>query len=134
MRLLSTSPKINKMTDFTDLKKSYPKRAIGNAYSWPEAHVQVQRRLKEGHTWETMLEGTKAYCEAARACGDYGTCFVKQASTFYGPKLHFLDEYETETQAIEYKRRTPEVVSEEQRKRDADKAIAQMDELARRRG
>ena len=110
---------------FNQLKAEYPKRAKGCGYGWPKAFICIQERMKV-HSFESILEGTKAYCAGTKACGDYGTEFVKQASTFYGPGLHFLDEYETDDVEEVREYRQPEEYTEEQRKIDREKAVAQM--------
>jgi len=112
------------------LKAEYPKRAKGKAYGWPEAFKQLQMRFKEGHDFETILQGTKDYCAACRISGDYGSEFVKMASTFYGKQLCFLDEYELEDAVPEVRYRKPEELSD--RQRQADILAFQRDPLIRR--
>lgn len=99
---------------FSQLKQAYPKRSKGKAYAWPAAFKQLQNRLREGHSFEDILQGTKDYCAATKLSGDYGSEFVKQASTFYGPGLHFLDEYETEDPTPEVVYRRPVELTPEQ--------------------
>ena len=111
---------------FEQLKAAYPKRSKGKCYGWPDAFKKIQLHFRDGHSFETILQGTKDYCAASKLSGDYGTEFIKQASTFYGPQLCFLDEYELEEAVPEVKYRKPEELTEEQRKRDAEKAVAQM--------
>ena len=100
------------------LKAEYPKRSRGKAYGWPDAFKQLQKRFSEGHTFEDILQGTKDYCSASKLSGDYGTEFIKMASTFYGSGLHFMDEYETEDAIPEVKYRRPQELSDEQRQAD----------------
>ena len=116
----------------TQLKKAYPKRSRGKAYGWPDAYRQLQKRLAEGHSFETILQGTKDYCAATKLSGDYGTEFVKQACTFYGPQLCFLDEYELEDAAPEVVYRRPEIRTKEQQSEDARQGDAQLADLQKR--
>jgi hypothetical protein len=103
---------------FTQLKQAYPKRSKGKAYAWPAAFKQLQMRLREGHSFEDILQGTKDYCAATKLSGDYGSEYVKQASTFYGPGLHFLDEYETEDPTPEVVYRRPRELTAEEKQRE----------------
>lgn len=113
------------------LKEAYPKRAKGNAYAWPAAFKQCEKRMSEGYSFDELLEGTKNYCAGTKADGSYGTCYVKQASTFYGPDLHFLDEFETEdaTATAEPVYRRPEQISPEQLAEDRRKGEEQLKRL-----
>ena len=97
------------------IKTAYPKRAIGCSYEWPKAIQQMQQRMREGHSFDDLLEGAKNYCLAAKQCGNYGSEYVKQASTFFGPGLHFLDEFEV---GEEFVPRQPEVVTNEMKVED----------------
>lgn len=67
----------------------YPKRPGNNrAKAWE----QWSARLAQGETEEAMLAGARAYaayCAARKTEPE----FVKMASTFFGPKRHFLDDY-----------------------------------------
>jgi hypothetical protein len=104
--------------DFKALKAEYPKRARGRGYEWPKAFLQIKKRLAEGHSFDDIMRGTKDYCAASKISGDYGTEFIKMASTFYGPGLHFLDEYELEEPTPEIRYRRPQELTEEQRTAD----------------
>lgn len=58
-------------------------------------------RLKQGDTLEAMEAGQtryKAYCVHQ---GMIGTCYVKQASTFFGPDGHFEEEWALPEEAKE---------------------------------
>ena len=94
------------------IKNAYPKRGIGCNYEWPKAIQNMQQRMREGHSFADILAGTKNYCLASKQCGNHGSAFVKQASTFFGPGLHFLDEFEV---GEEYKPRQPKEYTEEDR-------------------
>ena len=112
--------------DLNVLKETYPKRAKGKAYGWPKAFTEIQKRIKEGHSWGDILQGTKDYCAATKLSGDYGTEFIKMASTFYGVGLHFLDEYEFEDAVPEVRYRKPQELTEEQKAEDIRKWEEQM--------
>ena len=75
------------------LKNEYPKRAGG--HGWGHARVRVLARIKEGHAFEQIKDGTSRYRHYCTNAGISGTEFVKQAQTFYGPGLWFLDDYDT---------------------------------------
>lgn len=80
-----------------DFKLRYPKRAGG--YDWEGAKKAWRARLREGHTWEQLLDGAdryRAYCEAA---GKIGTEIVMMPKTFCGPGKRFLEELELPTDA-----------------------------------
>ena len=115
---------------FSQIKQEYPKRAKGCGYGWPDAFRQAQTRMKEGHSFADLLDGTKNYCAGSKACGNYGTEYIKQASTFYGPGLHFMDEYETEDVEEEREYRKPEVYTDEAKAEDAKKAVEEMAQYA----
>ena len=53
------------------LKAAYPKRAIGCSYEWPKAIQNIQQRIREGYSFDDILEGTKNYCTASKQCGDF---------------------------------------------------------------
>jgi len=108
------------------LKAEYPKRARGKGYGWPEAIDKLDGGMLKRYGFEVVLQGTKDYCAAARISGDYGTEFIKMASSFYNQK-GFLDEYELEDAIPEVKYRRPAELSPEERKQDAERAVAQMD-------
>lgn len=74
------------------LKREYPRRAGGQG--WGKARAGCLARIKEGHTWEKILRGTQGYGHHCTATGICNTGFVKQAATFYGPGLWFLDDYD----------------------------------------
>ena len=116
---------------FKQIKEAYPKRSKGKGYGWPDAFKKIQERMSEGHSFEDILEGTKNYCAGTKLSGDYGTEFVKQASTFFGPGLHFLDEYETEDPEEVREYRKPEVYTDEMRQIDAKKAEENLAKLMR---
>ena len=114
---------------FDQIKAAYPKRGKGCNYGWPQAFKLIQGHMKDGHSFETILKGTQDYCTGSKLCGNFGTEYIKQASTFFGPGLHFLDEYETEDVEEVRTYRQPEEYSDEQRKADADKAWRELNKL-----
>ena len=113
------------------LKAAYPKRSKGKAYGWPAAFKQLQKRFQEGHTFEDILQGTKDYCAATKLSGDYGTEFVKQACTFYGQQLCFLDEYELEDPTPEVVYRRPQELTPEEQERERKKGEENLAKLMR---
>jgi hypothetical protein len=74
-------------TDFATLKAIYPKRAGANP--WGRALKACRARLKEGCSWEGILEGARRYQAFCHAIGKEGTEYVLQAATFCGPEKHF---------------------------------------------
>lgn len=75
--------------EFVDFKLVYPSRA--GDQGWRRAHRAVRARLSDGYSWNEILEGTKRYAAFIAASGKEGTEYVKQAATFLGPDLHFLE-------------------------------------------
>lgn len=80
------------LPEFDDLKRIYPKRA--GSSNWKKAQGACNARLKAGHTWDEILDGAKRYASFCEATDITGTQFVKQAATFCGPELHFLEPWE----------------------------------------
>lgn len=76
---------------FCRARSAYPKRDGGQ--NWRQAQKAWNARIVEGHSVAELLAGTLAYAEYARRTGKEGTPYVKQASTFYGPDKHFLDDW-----------------------------------------
>lgn len=70
----------------------YPKRAGGNSKA--AARKAWNARVKSGVDPEDMLAGTQRYAAYCLATGRVGTQFVRQAATFFGPDLHFEDEFD----------------------------------------
>jgi hypothetical protein len=69
----------------------YPKRDGSNpkAGAWKA----WQSRLKEGESELDMLAGTKRYARWVREKDRWGTEFVCQAQTFFGPRKLYAEEY-----------------------------------------
>lgn len=76
---------------------SYPRRSGGNPK--PRAWKAWRARLAEGHTPETIIAGIKRYAAYIRATGKEGTEYVKQAASFLGPDLAFLEGWRPPMQA-----------------------------------
>lgn len=70
----------------------YPKRAGGNSKA--AARKAWAARLKAGASADDMLDGVKRYAAYCAATSREGTQFVRQASTFFGPDLHFEDDFD----------------------------------------
>lgn len=81
--------------EFLEVKEHYPKRAGGN--SWTDAFKAWKARIKEGHSMEAMFEGVVRYHAFCEATEKLNTEFVKQAKTFFGPGLHFQDQWDIPT-------------------------------------
>jgi hypothetical protein len=71
---------------------AYPKRAGGNPIK--RAQKAWTARIKAGVDPEVIHAGVVRYCAFVRATGDYGTKYVKQAATFFGPDEHYLEPWE----------------------------------------
>lgn len=69
----------------------YPKRAGGNSKS--AALKAWDARVREGVSPLVMLEGVKRYAGFVAQTGKTGTEFVKQAKTFFGPDMHYEDDW-----------------------------------------
>lgn len=80
---------------FADCWALYPKRTGGN--SRHDALRAYTARLRDGHSPEVLRAGVERYATFVRATGREGTEFVKQAATFFGPGLHFLDPWDPPT-------------------------------------
>lgn len=78
--------------EFADLKSIFPRRA--GSQPWDRAQKAVNARLREGHSWNEILEGARRYAAFVRATGKEHTESVLQASTFVGPSKHFLNPYD----------------------------------------
>jgi hypothetical protein len=77
---------------FEEAWKSYPRRP-GNSKA--DALKAWKARAKEGHKPDAMAAGVRryaAYCAAQQTQSQ----FIKLAATFFGPGLHFQDEWKAE--------------------------------------
>ncbi len=77
--------------DFELLWKEYPRRKGGS--NKKKTYSACLARIKEGCTWDEMIEGAKNYSAFCDKDGNTGTSFVKMASTFFGPDQHFLQRW-----------------------------------------
>jgi len=78
--------------EFAELKSQYPKRA--GDQRWRDTLKACKARIREGHTWDEILDGAKRYAAWCSASGSTGTEFVKQAATFVGPNKSFLEAWD----------------------------------------
>jgi hypothetical protein len=75
---------------FGEAWAAYPKRPGNNRQAAVEAW---NARVREGVDPALMLSGTHAYAKYLKANPPSSPSYIKQAATFYGPKLHFTDDY-----------------------------------------
>lgn len=78
--------------EFLDFKIAYPNRA--GDQGWRKALRAAHARIEEGYSWTEMVEGARRYELFARSTGIESTEFVKQAATFLGPDLFFLQSWD----------------------------------------
>jgi len=89
---LSASPRVSKQDDqiFEEAWAAYPKRPNNSKTAALKAWTA---RVKNGVNPADMILGVKRYakyCEAMRTEPN----FIKQASTFFGPDQHYLNDFE----------------------------------------
>lgn len=77
--------------DLAVLKSLYPRRAGGNP--WGKAFKAATARIREGSSWNEILDGARRYAAFIRATGKENTEFVMQAATFCGPDKRFLESW-----------------------------------------
>ena len=77
------------------IRKAYPKRVGGQG--WGLVRTKVLRLVAQGESFDEILAGAQAYGDLMRATGDAGTCYVKQAATFFGPGEWWREEYDLPT-------------------------------------
>ena len=78
--------------EFAELKMLYPIRA--GSQRWKDAEAAVRTRLREGHTWNEILQGVRRYQNFIRETGKERTEHVQQAATFVGPNKGFLEPWD----------------------------------------
>lgn len=83
----NTAPPVQ--SEFDKFKKAYPAR--NGQQRWKGAQKALNARLKEGHTWQEIIAGTKRYHQFCDASGNTGNQFVMQAATFVGTEKSFLE-------------------------------------------
>ena len=88
-----TRPTKAEPPEFSQFKLAYPKRA--GSQPWGRALQAIHARLKEGHSWDEILDGVRRYADFCSATGKVGTEHVQQASRFCGPGQppEFLQEW-----------------------------------------
>ena len=69
--------------DFRIFKLAYPKRS--GSQLWAKAIRAANARLREGATFQAMVEGGHRYAAYCEAIDKTGTQYVMQAATFLGP-------------------------------------------------
>ena len=69
------------------LKSLYPKRV--GSQPWRRAMTAANARMKEGATWEELMDGVRRYAAFCDGMNKTGTQFVMMAATFLGPERHF---------------------------------------------
>jgi hypothetical protein len=74
--------------EFLRLKLAYPQRS--GSQPWSRALQAINARLREGHSWDEILDGTRRYADFCSATGKVGTEHVQQAARFCGPGKEFL--------------------------------------------
>ena len=113
---ISTTTKPPEPLDFELFRSIYPKRL--GSQEWRRAAHAANARIREGYTFEDMIEGAKRYALFCEATDKTGSLFVKQASTFLGPDLPF-----TELWTL------PETTAERWQRRNRDTARSAVDLL-----
>lgn len=77
--------------EFAEAWAAYPKRAGGNSKA--DALKAWKARIAAGVEPSRMIEGVKRYAAFCQATNRIGTEYVKQAATFFGPALHFDEDW-----------------------------------------
>jgi len=78
-----TRPKRAEPPEFEKFKLAYPRRS--GSQPWSRALQAIHARLREGHSWDEILDGTRRYADFCSATGKVGTEHVQQAARFCGP-------------------------------------------------
>ncbi len=78
--------------EFQKLWAMYPKRAGGNPKR--KAFKAYQARLNQGYQYDDMHAGVLRYSLYCAATDRFGTEFIMQAATFFGPDERFLEPYD----------------------------------------
>lgn len=103
---------------FDQIKAEYPKRQGTQGWYGDPFLKIIKKRLSEGHTFDVMIEGARAYKGHCDYTGIAGSGFVMQAQRFFGPSCYFkeLESYEIPTTS--YTHRQPEVDTETAEEKD----------------
>lgn len=72
---------------FLEFKAAYPERE--GDYRWERARQAINSCLRDGHTWDEIIDGAKRYAIYCEAKGWVGTAYVMQAATFVGTDRSF---------------------------------------------
>ena len=86
------APRDKQPLDFEWFKAVYPKRS--GSQPWMRAVKAANARIKEGATFDAMVEGAYRYAAYCEAIDNTGTQYVMQAATFLGPEQHFLEAWD----------------------------------------
>jgi hypothetical protein len=78
--------------EFETLKQIYPRRAGGQR--WPDAQKAINARIREGHTWQELLDSAQRYRDFCQEAGKERTEYVLQAATFFGSNRQFLEAWD----------------------------------------
>ena len=73
------------------IRDAYPKRIGGQG--WGHVKKRIPALIKAGERFDDMLNGCEGYSRMLKDTGKYGTEFVMQARTFFGPGEWWLEEY-----------------------------------------
>ena len=83
---------MNYPESFEQLWSYYPKRAGNNPKR--KAFNAYNARIKQGHDYDSMINGLKRYCTWCKATGILNTSYVMHMSTFLGLDENFLEDWE----------------------------------------
>ena len=111
---------------FEQIKAVYPKREGSQGWYGKPFKTMLQARLKEGHSFEDMIKGAKAYAEHCKHTKKIGTTFVMQAKRFFGPSVYFLELESFAIPSCKPVRRGPNPPTEIDREEDRRKFKEQM--------
>jgi hypothetical protein len=87
--------------EFLTMQAIYPRRSGGQR--WPDARKSINARLREGSTWQQILDGTQRYLDFCRATGKERTEHVQQAATFVGENKGFDEPWDLPLNKAEVK-------------------------------
>ena len=80
------------------IREAYPKRTGGQG--WGHVKKRLPNLVQGGESFDDMIAGCESYSRMLKDTGKYGTEFVMQARTFFGPGEWWLEAYDL--QACEY--------------------------------
>jgi len=87
----SGEPKDEYPPEFEQLWADYPPRAGGSPKK--SAFKAWKARIKAGADPQAIADGVARYARFCAVTGKLGTEYVKQASTFFGPDEHYLNDW-----------------------------------------